>query len=102
MVKDNSEGLPISRLLADNKAAILQNRGLLTVGETVESAVWWFITMGRCCQAQLLAQAAGTPILINDTAASATHQIVGSENTGYFSFSPLFNVLMEEQPELFE
>lgn len=49
--------------ITDNKAAILQNHGLLTVGETVESAVWWFIAMERCCQAQLLAQAAKTPKL---------------------------------------
>ena len=28
-------------------------------------AAWWFITMERSCQAQLLAEAAGTPVLIN-------------------------------------
>nr|WP_281285062.1 class II aldolase/adducin family protein [Colwellia demingiae] len=81
--------------LADNKAAVLQNHGLLTVGTTVESAVWWFITMERCCQTQLLAQAAGTPKLINDATATSIYQLVGSENTGYFSFLPMFNVLIE-------
>jgi ribulose-5-phosphate 4-epimerase/fuculose-1-phosphate aldolase len=69
--------------------------------ETVESAVWWFITMERSCQAQLLAEAAGTPKLINSEVAEATQKIIGSEQTGYFSFLSIFNVLMAEQPDLF-
>ena len=44
---------------------ILRNHGLLTVGHSVEEAAWWFITMERSCQAQLLAEAAGTPIPIS-------------------------------------
>ena len=43
------------------KAAIHQNHGLFTVGESVDEAAFWFITMERSCQAQLLAMAAGTP-----------------------------------------
>jgi hypothetical protein len=82
VVLDENEGLSIARSLANNKAAILQNHGLLTVGETVESA--------------------GTPILIAGDVTAATHKIVGSENTGHFSFLPIFNVLMAEQPELFD
>lgn len=49
------------------KAAIHQNHGLFTVGTTVEAAAFWFITMDRSCQAQLLAEAAGTPKLIPTT-----------------------------------
>ncbi|MFT5298580.1 MAG: ribulose-5-phosphate 4-epimerase/fuculose-1-phosphate aldolase [Colwellia sp.] len=101
VVLNENEGIAIANALDNNKAAILQNHGLLTVGETVESAVWWFITMERSCQAQLLAEAAGKPLIINDSVASATHKVIGSETTGYFSFLPMFNVLMEEQPDLF-
>jgi ribulose-5-phosphate 4-epimerase/fuculose-1-phosphate aldolase len=101
VVLNENEGIAIANALDNNKAAILQNHGLLTVGETVESAVWWFITMERSCQAQLLAEAAAKPLIINDSVASATHKIIGSETTGYFSFLPMFNVLMEEQPKLF-
>ena len=46
------------------KAAIHQNHGLFTVGQTVDEAAFWFITMERSCQAQLMAMAAGTPIEI--------------------------------------
>ena len=46
------------------KAAIHQNHGLFTVGQSVDEAAFWFLSMDRSCQAQLLAMAAGTPKLI--------------------------------------
>ena len=63
VVLDLEEGKRIAHALGDNKAAILRNHGLLTVGHSVDEAAWWFITMERSCQAQLLAEAAGTPVL---------------------------------------
>ena len=52
---------------------ILSNHGLLTVGQTsVDEAAWWFITMERTCQAQLLAEAAGDPVLIDPDQAEKT------------------------------
>ena len=63
VVLDLEEGKRIAHALGDNKAVILRNHGLLTVGHSVDEAVWWFITMERSCQAQLLAEAAGTPVL---------------------------------------
>ena len=60
---DTEEGKRIGHALGENKAVILRNHGLLTVGHSVDEAAWWFITMERTCQAQLLAMAAGTPVL---------------------------------------
>ena len=40
VVLDNQDGQQIGRCLGDKKAIILQNHGLLTVGETVEAAAW--------------------------------------------------------------
>ena len=65
VVLDIEEGKRIAHALGDNKAAILRNHGLLTVGHSVDEAVWWFITMERSCQAQILASSAGTPVLID-------------------------------------
>src|SRR5881394_24150 len=63
VVLDVEEGKRLAHALGDNKAVILSNHGLLTVGQTsVDEAAWWFITMERTCQAQLLAEAAGTPV----------------------------------------
>jgi ribulose-5-phosphate 4-epimerase/fuculose-1-phosphate aldolase len=56
VVMETSEGDKIAEALGDNKAAILKNHGLLTVGNSVEEAVWWFISMERCCQSQILAE----------------------------------------------
>ena len=100
VVLDNSEGKAIAAALGDRKAAILQNHGLLTVGETIEAAAWWFITMERSCQAQLLAEAAGTPKLIRHEVALSTRETVGNPLAGWFSFQPLYDVITAEQPDL--
>ena len=102
VVLDLSEGERIAAALGDNKAAILRNHGLLTVGTTVESAAWWYITMERTCQAQLMAQAAGEPVLIDPASAKATWDTVGSELAGWFSYKPLHDVICAEQPDMFE
>lgn len=100
VVYDTSEGDRIAAALGPHKAAILRNHGLLTVGQTVEEAAWWFITMERTCQSQLLAEAAGKPILIDDEAALVTREQVGSHMAGWFQFQPLFSRIMREQPDL--
>ena len=101
VVLDMSEGKAIATALADNKACILQNHGLMTVGSSIEAAAWWYFTMERSCQAQLLAEAAGTPKIIPDAIAQTTYDTVGSELAGWFSFQPLFNTIIAEQPDMF-
>lgn len=102
VVLDDNEGKRIGKALGHYKACILQNHGLLTVGTCVDSAVWWFITMERTCQAQLLAEAAGTPKLIRPEIAKATYDTVGTEQAGWFSFQPMYNVIVAEQPDMFD
>ena len=102
VVLDNSEGERIAAALGDRKAAILQNHGLLTVGETIDAAAWWFITMERSCQAQLMADAAGTPKPIPEDIAVLTRGTVGNPLAGWFSFQPLYDVITAEQPELLD
>ena len=102
VVLDTEEGKRIAHALGDNKAAILRNHGLLTVGHSVDEAVWWFITMERSCQVQLLADAAGTPVLIDPEMAALTQTQVGSHLAGWFSFQPLFDRISREQPDLFD
>ncbi len=102
VVIDIDEGKRIAHALADNKAAILRNHGLLTVGHSVDEAAWWFITMERSCQAQLMASAAGTPVLIDPEMARHTSGQVGSHLAGWFSFQPLFDRIVREQPDLLD
>jgi ribulose-5-phosphate 4-epimerase/fuculose-1-phosphate aldolase len=102
VVLDNTEGERIAAALGDRKAAILQNHGLLTVGETIDAAAWWFITMERSCQAQLMAEAVGTPKLISHDVALLTRETVGNPGAGWFSFQPLYDVITAEQPDLLD
>ena len=100
VVLDTEEGKRIAHALGDNKAVILRNHGLLTVGHTVDAAVWWFMTMERSAQSQLLAMAAGPLVQITPENAALTHGQVGSEYAGWFQFQPLFDRIVREQPDL--
>jgi ribulose-5-phosphate 4-epimerase/fuculose-1-phosphate aldolase len=101
IVYETSEGEQIARKLANGKAIILRNHGLLTVGRSVDEAVWWFVTMERSCQAQLMAEAAGKPILISHEAAALTRSQLGTHEAGWFQFQPLWSKISREQPDLF-
>src|SRR5438445_119150 len=90
-----------ARELGDRKAIILRNHGLLTVGRTVDEAVWWFITMERSCQCQLLAEAVGKPIPIDPENAALTRTQLGTHEAGWFQFQPLWSRITREQPDLF-
>jgi ribulose-5-phosphate 4-epimerase/fuculose-1-phosphate aldolase len=102
VVYATEEGDRIGRALGGYKAVILRNHGLLTVGQTVEEAVWWFITMDRTCHSQLLAEAAGKPVLIDHDNAVTTRGQVGSHLAGWFQFQPLWNWITRLEPDLLD
>ena len=102
VVLDLEEGKRIAHALGDGKAVILRNHGLLTVGHTVDEAAFWFITMERSCQAQLMAEAAGKPVLIDPESAEATAKYVGNHFAGWLSFQPLYDRIVREQPDLLD
>jgi ribulose-5-phosphate 4-epimerase/fuculose-1-phosphate aldolase len=102
VVLDVEEGKRIAHALGEHKAIILSNHGNLTVGQTVDEAVWWFITLERTCQAQLLAESAGRPVPIDDEMARLTAGQVGSHLSGYVSFQPLYDRIVREQPDLLD
>ncbi len=81
---------------------ILRNHGLLTGGTTVDEAVWWFITMDRTCQAQLLAEAAGDVVEIDPEHARTTHGQVGHPIAGWLSFQPLYDWIVRQEPDLLD
>ncbi|MFC0042546.1 class II aldolase/adducin family protein [Actinomadura rayongensis] len=102
VVTDLEEGKRIAAALGDNKAVILRNHGLLTVGSTVDAAAWWFITMERSCQVQLVAKAAGTVVPIEPANAALTHKQIGNDIAGWVNYQPLHDQITREQPDLFE
>lgn len=102
VVLDTEEGKRIAHALGPRKAVILRNHGLLTTGHTVDEAAWWFIAMDRCCHAQLLAEAAGTPVLVDTDDAELTASQVGSHQIGWFNFQGLYDLIVRDQPDLLD
>lgn len=101
VVLAEEEGKQIAKELGDKKAALLQNHGLLTVGKSVEETVFWFVSLEKCCYAQLLADAAaagrgGETVKIDEADAAFTYKTVGTPLAGWFSAKPLFDVIHEE------
>ena len=102
VANDVEEGKRIAAAVGEHKAAVLVNHGLITVGQSVDEAVFWFVTMERTCQAELLAMAAGDPKPIPDETARHVHSQIGSSMAGWFSAQPLFDWIMAEQPDCLE
>jgi ribulose-5-phosphate 4-epimerase/fuculose-1-phosphate aldolase len=88
--------------LGDNRCLILRNHGLLTVGDSVDAAAWWFITMERSCQAQLLAKAAGPTVQISHENAKLTHGQIGNDTVGWINFQPLHDQITAAEPDLLD
>ncbi|MFE1798874.1 MULTISPECIES: class II aldolase/adducin family protein [unclassified Streptomyces] len=102
VVTDLEEGKRIAAVLGDHKAVILRNHGLLTVGRSVEAAAWWFITMERSCQAQLLAKAAGPVVPVDHGTACAARDQLGNDDMGWINFQPLRDQVLRDEPDLFD
>ena len=102
VVLDPEEGKRIGAALGDYKAVILRNHGMLTVGRSVESAAWWFLTLERTAQSQLMAYAAGTPTRISHQDALLTHEQIGGEKAGWFQFQPIWQVINRSQPDIWD
>jgi ribulose-5-phosphate 4-epimerase/fuculose-1-phosphate aldolase len=102
VVYDMSEGDRIAQALGPRKAVIMQNHGHLTVGSTVDEAAWFYITMDRSCQSQLLAEAAGKPIPITHEAAIVARTQVGNPRVAWFQYQPLYDLIVREQPDLLD
>ena len=91
VVLDREEGARIANCLGNGKACILQNHGLLTVGQSVDEAAFWFISLDKTCHAQLLVDAASAgsgykKIFIADEEATFSYDQVGSKlfpSSGY-------------------
>ncbi|MFI1397963.1 class II aldolase/adducin family protein [Streptomyces sp. NPDC020681] len=85
IVFDRSEAKRIAATLGPRKGVILQNHGLVSVAESLEAAVWWFTAFDTCCHISLLAEAAGTPTLLDEEVARLTARQIGTHQVGYAS-----------------
>ena len=102
---EDDEGKKIAKALGNCKAIILQNHGLLTAGQSVDEAVWWYIALEQSCKVQLLAEAAlrstnATLKMISHEAAMQVYTLLGSAHAGWFQFQPLYESIVRKQPDL--
>ena len=102
VVLDTEVGRKMAAALGDRKALIHQNHGLVTTGGTVDAAVWWFIALERCCQSQLVAESAGTPIEIPEEYCRDGYKAQGSDTAGWFQFQPFWDELVAREPEFLD
>jgi len=100
VVYDNSEGISIANSLGTKKGIILRNHGLLTVGDTVDAAIWNFIALERTCHAQILAEGLGRPIQIDHDTARLTRYQTGTPFASWLQFQPMFEMIVKEQPDI--
>ncbi len=97
-------GHKVANAFTGVKAAIHQNHGLLTVSRhSIEAAAFWFIGLERCCQQQLLIDATGiAPKLVTPERARYSREHVGSEYIGWLHFQPIWEQLVQTQPDMFD
>ena len=96
LIISQEEGRRIGQALGNGKAVILQNHGLLTVGGSVDSAAFWFISMDKTCHAQLLCDAAASgagrkKIMIPDDEAEFSFAQAGTEEKGWLAFQGYYD-----------
>ncbi len=105
VVLDLEEGVRIAKALGTHKAVVLRNHGLLTVGQSVESAAWFYVSMERNCQVELLALAAANGELLREVPPAAAEQafgVVGTEYSGWFQFQLLYARALKESPDFLD
>lgn len=96
VVLSQNEGERIGKTLGARKSVVMVNHGLLTVASSVEAAAYRFIAMERCCQIQLLAQAAGQIHLIPDEEARKSRSLIGSDYIAWLGFRGLVDAYLDE------
>lgn len=102
IVWDLEEGDRIAEAAGNGKALILQNHGILTVGGSIESAVWWYLSFEDACRVQLAAEAAGKPRLIQHEVAVHTREQACQDVNGVYGFKPYWDIVLREEPDFLD
>lgn len=79
VVLEAEEGKRLASALGNNKAIILQNHGILTVGETIDEAAYLFDLLERTCQVQLQVE-------MVEKKGSLSRKLIGHEEAYYTNY----------------
>ncbi|GAC1404172.1 MAG: class II aldolase/adducin family protein [Candidatus Velthaea sp.] len=96
-------GTGVAAAFASNRAVIHQNHGLITASRhSIDDAAFWFIALERCCQVQMLADAARTaPTMVSPERARYSREHVGSPFIGWLHFQPIYDRMVATNPDMF-
>jgi L-fuculose-phosphate aldolase len=90
LITDQPRGKAVARTLGSGRALILRNHGIVTVGKTIDEAVFVAIKLERACRIQMLAEAAGGPkLFVKDDEIKAKRARVGRNDSQGNAFSYL-------------
>lgn len=98
VVLAKEEGENIAKTLGPKwKTCILQNHGLLTLGNTVDEAAYLFTALDRQCQVMLLTEKHGLQrsIISKEDAEYSAH-FIQDPHALYVQFQPEYDLLVEE------
>jgi ribulose-5-phosphate 4-epimerase/fuculose-1-phosphate aldolase len=100
---ETKSGISVAEAFGNNRAALHQNHGLLTASRhSIDDAAFWFIALERCCQVQLMIEAAGVkPQVLSDETARYSLEHVGNDFIGWLHFQTLYNQIATQQPDMF-
>lgn len=86
-----------------NKCAILQNHGLLTLGDSVDECAYLFSALDKQCHIQLMQEAAEAngikKVVIDDEDAKFTAATIQTPQATYFSFKGEVDLIKEREPQ---
>lgn len=104
---EKEEGERIAKCVGENgRALIMQNHGLLTVGETVDEAAHLFTLLERSCKIQMMVNASENDIykrkLIGDSEAAYTNFISADPESMYMAFQPEYLLEKHRDPSFLE
>jgi ribulose-5-phosphate 4-epimerase/fuculose-1-phosphate aldolase len=101
---ERDAGKKVAAAFKGVKAAIHRNHGLMTASRhSIESAAFWFIALERCCRQQLMIDATGRPpVLVPPERARYSREHVGSDYIGWLHFQPIYDRLMQTDPDMFD
>lgn len=98
VVLEKEEGINIAKAIGNGKGVILQNHGLLTVGETIDEAAYLFTLMERCCEVQMQVDKINPMFekkIIDDEEAAYTYHMTSDPETLYTEFQPDYELELE-------
>lgn len=98
---EEEEGIRMAESLGGNRAVVMKHHGVITVGETVDEAAYWFISFDRCAQIQNQIESVGAIEPMPHEEAMIGHQQFGKPSMAYAGFQVYWDSLGSDKDDFF-